>query len=491
MSLLLAWAPASASSSSQRTSASAPGWSSCASHGHLVEARRLLVCELGHRALGRPRRIVDRLGGRARRRGEKEVVGQLGEVPVELGGVDRLERFGHAAVKAHPVSRRELVVEHLADERVREPEVAGSAGDVRERLRSEGLPERVREPLPAPPRPTHCEHVACELAADDGRDGEHPPAVLREQAEALRHHRPDPQRDRIEPALRRQQAHELADEERVAFGPIVDRGDQLLRSAPCAPAASTSRATSSRPSPASGTSWKLSERASSARAAAKASVAAGSLSRRVAITSSCASPRSAATNRSSSNDGASAACRSSRTSTSGCAAAALRRSVVTASKRRKRAPSGSSDGGCGRSGRAPGAPERSARRRLRPRRVARQARPARPPGRACAGTAPKASTPERRRTPSSGRTGRERPLAWRGRRTSSTSHVLPIPGSPRSRNSAPPRLGRSSRAASSSASSRSRPTKIARCLPASAGPLGGRSSARNGGKLSTNRSART
>ena len=46
-----------------------------------------------------------------------------------------------------------------------------------------------------------CEHVACELAADDGRHGEHPPAVLREQTNPPCDDCLNSMRERIEPAL--------------------------------------------------------------------------------------------------------------------------------------------------------------------------------------------------------------------------------------------------------------------------------------------------
>ena len=77
---------------------------------HLVEARGFLVGELGGRSVAGAAGVVDGLVGHAGRRRGEEVVGQLGEVGLEIGGVDRLERLGgmpgEAAASAPRSARR-------------------------------------------------------------------------------------------------------------------------------------------------------------------------------------------------------------------------------------------------------------------------------------------------------------------------------------------------------------------------------------------------
>lgn len=173
-------------------------------------------------------------------------------------------------------------------------------------------------------------------------------------------------------------------------------------------------------------------------------------------TSSPAPSSSRLTNRSSAIDGISAQCKSSRISSSGRWAAAVRKKPVTLSNNRKRAASGSTSGGVGRSGRrsriagtiwamsaAPAPISVPSSRRSGCRRA--------PPGpRAQKAEAPSPSQqrPHSTRAPCA--------VAWAA--NSSASRVLPMPGSPATSTTPPRPAAALSRSAVSAASSASRPT---------------------------------
>ena len=160
---------------------------------------------------------------------------------------------------------------------------------------------------------------------------------------------------------------------------------------------------------------------------------------------------------SSSSEGSSAACRSSRTRTSGHTAAAFFRKRAAESKSRMRAPSASSEGS-GSLGRARAAQGRSERdRRHRPRAASAElpARPARCPS---AATAPPASRRGRRLPAPADE--HACPALARWRITSSARRLLPMPGSPASRNRRPRPATVASSPPRSSSTSDSRPTRI-------------------------------
>jgi hypothetical protein len=51
-------------------------------------------------------------------------VGQRGQVRPRIRSVDGLQRLPHAPVQPHAASSRQALVQHLADQRVREPPAA-------------------------------------------------------------------------------------------------------------------------------------------------------------------------------------------------------------------------------------------------------------------------------------------------------------------------------------------------------------------------------
>ncbi len=199
----------------------------------LVQSRGLLVGELHDGPLRRPRRVDDRALGAALGRRLQEVVGDLGEVRLEVVGVGLLQRLGHDEVQVRAARGAERFEQRVAHERVGEAEAAGIApGEddppAQRQLeccedRAGGLVQRVRQRLQA------------KLAADHrgGAERLHDGRVQRREAAADRVAHAVWQRQRalggagvVQPALRGEQLHELVDEERVAGAGVMDRRDE-------------------------------------------------------------------------------------------------------------------------------------------------------------------------------------------------------------------------------------------------------------------------
>ncbi len=166
------------------------------------------------------------------------MVGQLGQVRPRIGGIHGLQGLPHAAVQTHPAGRRQVLIHHLADQRVGEAPAAEPTGDRTDdpgRLR---LLQQPKQPL-AVQAANRLQHAQPEIAADHGGDLQDPPAALGQAAEPLGDDRLDPLRQacrqrrarlaRAEPALAGEQADDLGDEERVAVGLLVYRRRQPRR----------------------------------------------------------------------------------------------------------------------------------------------------------------------------------------------------------------------------------------------------------------------
>ena len=94
----------------------------------LVQARRLLVGELADGALRGARGVVDRALGAALAGGLQEVVGDLGEVRLEVVAVGVLERLGGEQVQPRAAVGAEALQQRVAHERVRELEAPAARG---------------------------------------------------------------------------------------------------------------------------------------------------------------------------------------------------------------------------------------------------------------------------------------------------------------------------------------------------------------------------
>src|SRR4029450_13137651 len=84
---------------------------------------RLLVAELLRRLMAGAFRVLERGGRVAERDGTEEVVRQLAVRTVEAAGAELLERAPHPLVQLATLRGRQILVQRLADERVREAAV--------------------------------------------------------------------------------------------------------------------------------------------------------------------------------------------------------------------------------------------------------------------------------------------------------------------------------------------------------------------------------
>ena len=167
--------------------------------------------------------VVARGAGVLRELGHPRRVGRAGEP---------LERRRGLRVQAHPARARDAVVERVAEQHVLEAQALGRARDVREQPGGDRLvePREQRLVLAGGERR---EQVAGKLPPEHRREHEQLAALRREVgdppcddvAQARRHR----ETLRGRSALDRQQPHELADEQRVALRPLVQRGGEPRR----------------------------------------------------------------------------------------------------------------------------------------------------------------------------------------------------------------------------------------------------------------------
>jgi hypothetical protein len=75
------------------------------------------------------------------------MVGQFRQMRSRFGGVHGLERVGDQPVQAHPPRREQALVQHLPDQRVREPPPAELTGDRPDQPGGLGLLQRHQQLL--------------------------------------------------------------------------------------------------------------------------------------------------------------------------------------------------------------------------------------------------------------------------------------------------------------------------------------------------------
>src|SRR5262249_54611097 len=97
---------------------------------HLEVPDRLLVRESRERLRAGSGGVLERFPGVAEDRGRNEVAGELGAGDVARSPMELLESEAHPAVKPGAIERRELAVEGVADEHVREAEMTARAVDL-------------------------------------------------------------------------------------------------------------------------------------------------------------------------------------------------------------------------------------------------------------------------------------------------------------------------------------------------------------------------
>jgi hypothetical protein len=164
------------------------------------------------------------------------MVGELGEVGLGVTGIQGFEHFADLPVQAQAPARAQPVVERVTDEGVGEAQTARAGGHVGH----DALPDRFVEELEdavrrvlARPR----KRLEVELAAEDRREYQQAIALVREVGESASDDVADVLRDgkpnlgaggRRDP-LEGEEAHDLADEERIPLGLLVQRRDELGR----------------------------------------------------------------------------------------------------------------------------------------------------------------------------------------------------------------------------------------------------------------------
>ena len=196
------------------------------------ETDRLLVCEASGGRPPRERGILHRRRAVGDRTRLDVVVRHLREVRLQIVRTQLPDRFRGAQVDLQASGGRERVVERVAHKDVREAEVVRRARHAYEHPGSNGLVEGVEEGLGIGfAQLLH--HVERNVAAEDRRDIERRTATFRQRGNAASdrflHTLGDlvgkPYRHARRGLVGEDETDELADEERIAVGAILDRVD--------------------------------------------------------------------------------------------------------------------------------------------------------------------------------------------------------------------------------------------------------------------------
>lgn len=149
--------------------------------------------ELRRRSLACPPGVVGGSVGVTRRSRDAEVVSQLGEVPLEIVAVERLERLAGVLMELHSAGGCQLIVQRVSDEGVAEAQAPGGPWHVADDAFGDRLVEHIQELFS--PEVAELLKGQAELAAENGGRDEQIAARLGEPADALADHSPDPRRD--------------------------------------------------------------------------------------------------------------------------------------------------------------------------------------------------------------------------------------------------------------------------------------------------------
>ena len=171
-------------------------------------------------------RVLGRLGRIASRRRYGEVVGELAVVRRQVGGVHLLQGLSDFGMQPKPLTRAQLGVERVLDKRMGEAVPLGDHLFV-DQPGADRFFQRVQDRL-CPGLADPLQYRQGEVAPDDRGDGQHVvaaaesrssrrPTTSRTLSGMLTLHEAMP-RLAAEAALGDEQAHDLADEERVALG---------------------------------------------------------------------------------------------------------------------------------------------------------------------------------------------------------------------------------------------------------------------------------
>ena len=114
--------------------------------GRPVVQRCLLVGEQRRRPIARPDKVLERLSRLAERRRQVQVAGDLGQMRIQVGGVYSLQKPAHLPVQLHPSCRRQVLVERLAHQLMRERAAARYRQQLADHAHRGGLSEHLQQP---------------------------------------------------------------------------------------------------------------------------------------------------------------------------------------------------------------------------------------------------------------------------------------------------------------------------------------------------------
>ncbi len=161
------------------------------------------------------------------------MVGELRKVRTWLLAVQRLERLERKPVQADAAGGREPFVERVADQDVRETQTTRAPGNVGHDTGGHCLVERVQQIVFGDIRYAG-ECVEAELAPEHAGEREHPVRLIRQVTQPSSDDVADALWDEelrgvslIEASLFGEQSHDLADEQRIALGFLVDDIDEI------------------------------------------------------------------------------------------------------------------------------------------------------------------------------------------------------------------------------------------------------------------------
>jgi hypothetical protein len=177
--------------------------------------------------VARPAGVVDRLRAVTVRGRFCEVVSDLSEVRPRIRRVETLERLAGLAIQPHPPRRRELVVEDVSHQRVREPQPERAHGCLEQQPRGDRRLQR-REQSRGRTSGDQLQRRDLKLPAEDRRHPKQRAALAAQPPEAATDRRAYACGNRAGIGPGREQSHQLAHEERVALRAPVDRQDLML-----------------------------------------------------------------------------------------------------------------------------------------------------------------------------------------------------------------------------------------------------------------------
>jgi hypothetical protein len=166
------------------------------------------------------------------------VVAKLRQVRLGILGVEVLQHLADPTVHPHAPPGREVIVERVPHEAMREAKPSSGAGHLRQHVGGDGLVEHLENPIRAQLADS-ADGIHGELSAEDRCQSQQLRAPIGETIQAPADHAAHALGDRrapgvsvaglLEPSFGGEQLHHLVHEQRIALGLPVDGGGQRLR----------------------------------------------------------------------------------------------------------------------------------------------------------------------------------------------------------------------------------------------------------------------